>query len=374
MTRQGLPTCLLLAATTVLSACGADGGGGVASSPPPVPTPTAPAPIVVVSQELVNRTPLPASVATIAGTYDTIAWVSKQTYDLKTSGTVLSADVSGIASPSPFKITVDPANHAFTLAGQFSDGRVQRTYVGDSGPALRSTISSNQYYGDFGNQFDINYHFSDGTKSDPQHHIQDLFIAETHSAAPDSSELFHTEMGLRYVSYGNWAFDEYATEQATGTRYLSQSTSATFVYGEHTPPSDLPVSGMASYADAGRFLQLDADFGARSVTAYLDYPAKIILTDGYDGGEGTQVQVGFRATGSASISSAAGFVIPLSGTSATPDPAGTLPDAVAPVTGSFAGAFFGPRAAEAGGLVSLVDAAGKSISDWTAVPFLLEHK
>ena len=82
-----------------------------------------------------------------------------------------------------------------------------------------------------------------------------------------------------------------------------------------------------------------------------------------------------KVVGSAAISAAADFVIPLKGTSTTPDIDGKLPDAIAPVTGSFTGAFFGPQAAEAGGFAEILKANGDVLQDdtrtWSGVPFLL---
>jgi hypothetical protein len=176
-------------------------------------------------------------------------------------------------------------------------------------------------------------------------------------------------MGLRYVSYGEWGRSEYVTDSA-GTHQTS-SQIAKFVYGARTAPSDVPASGKAQYSDQAGFLHLDADFGARTIAANLDYPANVIVSAG-DEGEIRDVVVGVKASGSSVITATADFWIPLTGTSITPDAAQKLPDVIEPVTGTFAGAFFGPKAVEAGGLAEIIKANGDPL--WSGVPFLLGLK
>jgi len=115
-------------------------------------------------------------------------------------------------------------------------------------------------------------------------------------------------------------------------------------------------------------VSLDADFGARTVAADIDYPARTFFEDDQFG-RTYYVDVGVKASGTGSIGSNADFAIPLAGTSITPDPEGMEPDLVEPVTGSISGAFFGPNAAEAGGLTSIIKDSGETV--WQAEPFVL---
>lgn len=364
-----------LLAAALLAACGGGTGGlnSAGSEAAPGPAPGS-GPIRVTSQTIISRTPLPQTVATTAGTYDTVAWVGKQAFDRGAAGAI----TGGLATISPIHVTVDPTSPAFTIRAQFPDGEIQRTYVGNSAQPLYWT---NEFYGDFGYRIEFVFNFSDGTKSDIR--TQDIisFVADAPigtdqirgrlQTSPTTYEtsVFRTEMGLRYVSYGEWAGSEFATDSA-GTRQTSTQI-AKFVYGARTAPSDVPASGKAQYSDEAGFLHLDADFGARKIAANLDYPAKVIVSAA-EYGEIRDVVVGVKASGSSAITAAGDFWIPLTGTSITPDAAQKLPDVIEPVTGTFAGAFFGPRAVEAGGLAEVVKANGDPL--WSGVPFLLGLK
>lgn len=355
MSSQRLTASALIAGAAALSGCGGDGAINSASSNP--------GPVFLTSQTIVSRAALPPTVATTAGTYGTVAWMSDQTYN---GNGAPGAKSSKMLDALAIRIEVDPASHAFTVRSQLPDGDIERTYVG-------SGNGTNSHYDDFGYEIDLVYNFSDGTKSDVQRQIIEQFVAaEKLQKSPETYENseFRTQIGLRYVSLGEWILNDFATDQA-GTRQTRGRT-AEFVYGMRTDPSDLPADGKATYRDAQGVLELDADFGAGTIAADVNYPAKIIESGDDYGQIFKEVQVGVQASGSSSITPAADFVIPLTGSSITPDVAGMLPDVIEPVSGSFTGAFFGPQAAEAGGIAEIVKANGDPL--WAATPFLLEQK
>ncbi len=356
---------LCIAAVAGLSGCSGGAGHSVTS---------AEVPVVVIAQTITNRTPLPPTVATTAGTYDTVAWMSDQTYN---DGAPSSVN-AGISNSSPIRLVVDPASHTFTISALLPEGETQRSYIGSSAAALHSSIATNQFYADFGYNIEFYYSFSNGTKSEALYQDIDKFVADYSVGAnavtrrlqtsPTTFETssFRTEMGLSCVSLGEWLLDDFAIDGSVTKR--TRSRSAELVYGSRTSPSDIPVTGKASYRDSTGELELDADFDSKAISAKLDHPAMV-----FDYGEdGKSVEVGIKAAGSSSITRAADFAIPLAGTSITPDIEGKRPDVIEPVTGSFTGAFFGPKAVEAGGFAEIVRPNGARL--WSGVPFLLEQK
>jgi len=365
----------LLASTLALAACGG-GGSEIASAPPPVAAATS-GPVGLTSATVVFRTPLPSTVATTAGTYDTLAWISDQAFDQTGHP---GTKISGIASPSPIRLTIDPATPSFTIRGQFPEGEIQRTYSPQrtiSGSPLNCTCGGTvpDFYDNFGYRVEIGLKFSDGSSGAQSRDIAQIVIDHSTSGNPSTARLYTSEsafeksafgtgIGLRYVSYGEWGFSQFVED--TSTRQ-TRGLSAQLVYGTRTTPADLPTNGSASYSDATGVLRLDADFGERTIAADLNYPAAVKADDEYP-----FVQVGIKASGSSIITSSADFAIPLAGTSITPDLAGKLPDAIAPVTGTFTGAFFGPQAAEVGGFAAIVKADGELL--WSGVPYLLGRK
>jgi len=387
MTRRNIASFAPVALALALTACGSDGTGSVASVPPPVPGPASASgsppvsgAISVTSQTITSRTPLASSVATTAGTYDTVAWLSDQAFDQNGAP---AAKTEGLLSPSPITITADPASHAFSVHAQLPDGVIERKYVGSSEAALNSSVATNKFYGDFGYHIDFFYNFSDGTKSGLRSQdITHFQVGHSVGADPVTGRLqtsantfehsgFSTDIGLRYVSFGEWDLGDFAVDSAN-TRQVRNRT-AEFVYGLRTAPSDLPASGTASYSDASGVLHLDADFGARTIAANLDYPVSFTkgcnCGDGYGGYEGDTAVIGVKASGVSPITPSADFSIPLNGTAITPVDEDRSHDVIAPVTGAFAGAFFGPQAAEAGGIATIVKPSGDLL--WAGVPYLL---
>lgn len=386
MISRYLQTALALSPLALLSACGSGGVNSTASISPPPPA----RPISVVSTAIIGRTPLPQTIATTAGTYGGVAVLYDTAFDEK--GAQGPTTVSPL-DPSSVRITVDPPGNAFTLKAQLANGTIERKYVGSSDDTLHSSIATNSFYGDFGYNIQYQYTFSDGSKSEVHNLDVDQFsgVIEHSPAvssngtgqsqnAPDRFETssFFTETGLRYVSYGEWYMADMEVDGPFAPTRQTGSRSVRFVYGERTAPSDLPVSGKASYEDdygALNFrkgvLHLAADFGQRTIAANLDYPADILLETDDNGNTTKTAIVGIKASGSSSISAAADFVIPLTGNAIYPDVEGKRPDILDPVTGTFTGAFFGPQAAEAGGFVTL-NSIGDSV--WSSMPFLLERK
>lgn len=118
-----------------------------------------------------------------------------------------------------------------------------------------------------------------------------------------------------------------------------------FVYGLRTAPSDLPVSGVATFegrtdgsCDCWGSATLTADFGAGEVAA------RIAVSD---------VDYAVDMSGSGPISSDADFGFALSGQAQT-FATDTSPASLDDTTGSLSGAFFGPGAENVGGVFSVV--------------------
>jgi len=361
-----------LSAMALLSACG--GGSGVDSATS-VPGPTSSQPVSVVSTTIVGRTPLQQTVATKAGTYDSLAALYVQIFDKGRPGAIT---VTSLDSPL-LKVKVDPAAKAFTLTAQFPDGDVSRSYVGSSAAALHSSVATNEFYGDFGYNIQYQYTFSDGTKSDVRNQDITKFVANEAGSdiggrvqtSPTTyrSSSFFTELGLSYVSYGDWYLSDLQTDGASTMQ--TRGREVRLIYGERTAPSDLPASGKATYEGRDGILHLAADFGDRTITADLDSPARVEVSSDDYGHEYKNAIVGIKVSGSSSISSSADFTIPLAGNAIYPDVESKQPDILDPITGKFRGAFFGPQAAEVGGFVTL-DSVGDSV--WSNQPFLLEKR
>lgn len=378
-----------------LAACGGSesgGGGGIASTPPPVPAVTATAASPVASglrsplQTITGRTPLPQTVATTAGTYETIAYVTRHNYDANGAETGRTAQFT---NPAPLRLTVDPAGPAFTVAWAQDGTTAERKYIGRNGPALYN--GGDDFFADFGNRVTAYYYQSDGTAG-PVRTVDVTRLAAYGPAEPagaefsgalktsantDETSSFSAVTGLSYVSYGSWTRTDFFSDATT--RRPTGSLDVQFIYGQRTAPSDLPASGTAMYRDTTGVLQLAADFAARTIGANLDYPEKFVegcnCGDGTGGWDGNTVIAGIKASGSAPIAADVAFSIPLTGFARTPVDADRANDAVAPVTGTFAGAFFGPQAIQVGGLAEILGENGKPLSDsaqtWAGVPFLL---
>ncbi|MEO7738351.1 MAG: transferrin-binding protein-like solute binding protein [Novosphingobium sp.] len=160
----------------------------------------------------------------------------------------------------------------------------------------------------------------------------------------------------QYVTLGSWNLDP--QEQASGGSYLStgKQTGGSFVYGIRTIPADIPVTGKASYTvsedsreDYNDYsllyapysnTKLNVDFAARTIAALFQYSGHF---------EAGAIPVAVQASGISAISVGGDFNILLSG-SAT---ASSAIPTTSPVSGLFAGAFFGPQATEIGGVYSI---------------------
>jgi hypothetical protein len=168
---------------------------------------------------------------------------------------------------------------------------------------------------------------------------------------------------------------------------VTQETMGIMTFGQRTAASDMPLTGTARYRlqsllaqqggcdasaeDCSGFRDdrtLDADFAKNRLTAQIDTQVNQSIWETDEEGypitdeNGDQKLIGStviasRLAGSASISTTGEFAIGLAGTGTvkTIAPTGTppVPDLSRPLTGSITGAFFGPKAAEVGGIWSI---------------------
>ncbi|QGN55709.1 hypothetical protein GKE62_15290 [Novosphingobium sp. Gsoil 351] len=222
--------------------------------------------------------------------------------------------------------------------------------------------------GQFGNHVTIVDHFSDGSSSTRQF---DAVGARVYGPVNDTSAttteglVFNYNLGLRYVSYGGWERTEYTKDPACNCNRSGPVQTLMFVTGRRTEAGELPHSGTASYSaslvsNAGNSANtirlidsftLSADFGRQTMAARLFTQAGL-RPGGYDGGSFTVT--GLDVNGAGPIRSDGGFTLALAGTSLTPfgGPGGI--DQPGRISGSLEGAFFGPSADEAGGVLHLL--------------------
>ena len=364
MTRQSKLLALPLILT--LAACGGGGGGSVssvASAPSPVAATQAPA------------FALPPTPATTSGNYQTISTVTS----FDRAGTVLPLQLAPAGSVS---LTVDAATRSYTLtvtagAYQFPAGQV--TMPADS--TLGSTRNNPLTTGTI-EQFTPAALIARG----------DL-LASTVGAGTGASgapRVLTTFLRLnnvgqvtgwpRYLSAASWgqSYQENASG-VPGAENFSRTTQTTgfLVFGQRTAAGDIPVVGRARYAlesfpgqhpsifgpytdeDGNRInpdgdTVLEADFATRLLSATYDLTQSFTSDDGGDPIARSVTAV--HATGSTSFSSVGTFALLLAGTGSVHVERNDLvpvPDTSRSVSGDITGAFFGPQAAEVGGIWNL---------------------
>ena len=320
-----LPLCGLM------SGCGGSSGSSfIANIPPPpatpapttTPTPTSPAP-----------TPIPAPTAgavpaTSLGTHDLLG--------------ILRWDTTAPAAPGAFTMTITRPSSGDTYAYKmtaplgFLPGTLTSIDYGPSADWLR----------------DANGHIRVG--------LGKVLPYQTDQNINSGLAL---DAGYSYVSMGEWQW--YLVHLDGGT--AAPGGDLFFVTGDRTPESGIPASGTATY-DARTFallsrdltsgipFTLTADFGGRTISTRIDqdyrYNPNGDLLD--------EPAPGIHVGGSAPFSNSGSFALPLTGTASygynQPEaPAGS------PVTGSMAGAFFGPHAEQVGGVLMLQSSGGVQV-------------
>jgi hypothetical protein len=320
----------------------------------------------VVAFNLVGKVPLPANPGNTTGTYSGIAL----TYD----GGNLDANHAAAAFPGSVKITVDANAQTYTLTVPASSLPINSAAfangpgTGPSDPDNVDDIYVPKREVGFAETRVPKY--SDGSTSAPQ--TEDVSRGGINGeVSVDTQTRVRTYLGLwsigqsaassRYVSLGSWLLSE-ETKDSTGS-YTDQGplSQGYFVFGERTAPGDLPASGTATYhkvidtGDGCGFYcyhgfapsELSVDFGVRTISAAVN------VSDQYNvSGSGSSVNtatVTSQLSGTAPIGSAGDFSIAMSGTGTI----STAPNLTKPLTGLVDGAFFGPQAAELGGVYKI---------------------
>jgi len=326
---------LLASTCSLLQACGGGGGSGVSSTPVPVTVPTQP------TNQAVSRTTtigvdLPPTPALRAGTYNAIGIVNKE-------AAAGNPQVVSDLRSGDLAITVEPATRTYTLV--LAAGAAPNL----SQPArLSYTITDPAY----GHEYTVTTRYANGDvltearKGD----LADQTGPVSNGSFQSGARLF-SGTGKQYVSYGLW-------EVGSSSKGIDQ---VYFVYGDRTPPSAVPASGKATYDSREHFLEwnviyynlddvdikLTADFAARSILADFRLSYFNQAAQRYDAP---------RLSGTGSIGGTGTFAIPMTGVL---NSGATTSD---PVTGSIAGAFFGPDASQIGATFSLSHAGEPTIT------------
>ncbi|QGN55710.1 hypothetical protein [Novosphingobium sp. Gsoil 351] len=343
----------LFATAAALSGCGG-GSGGVASltsTPPPVAQSSQPAgPTASSSSYTVTTIPSPA---TRPGTYQAIAVL-----------TDTASTSYRLAAPGEVQITTYQAGPA---TGDVSY-TIQLTAPALPGGPTSSTATFTPQSRDFSpvglGQIPLKFG-DDLTATDSSGRIK-LNSSRRRDYTNPVSEAFSStrriqnylgtyDVGLSYVSLGEWTYQLAATD-SSGNVY--EKSSVLFVHGDRTPAAQIPVTGTASYRAAslgGVDLTLSADFAQRAMSAQLSQ--EYALSGGSVGG--FSVTTGLDIHGTGPILQSGTFTIPLSGWFIADQNTRT-----SPATGLLDGAFFGPNAMQVGGVFALGTNPGEaSISD-----------
>ncbi|MEO6718529.1 MAG: hypothetical protein ABIM50_14940 [Novosphingobium sp.] len=373
----------LMVLTILLAACGGSDGGVNSVASVPVPAAQV-APTPAPSQAA--RTPLPPTPATTSGTYQAIATYTS----FDASGTSQQTIVpQQLASEGSITLTVDTVTRTYTLSA--TAGPYQF-------PADKMVIPADSDLG-----YTRSFPLTSGTTPDffspaTRQARGDLLAhtVATGAAANGALRVITTYATLfnvgylegfpRYLSAAQWG--QFYQENASGVpgpeNYKqTQGVRGLLVFGQRTDPGDIPVSGRARYAlnsltglgqdDIGtRVLislnaELDVDFASRKLSAIYDFTdsgdlykynedGKLLTDDDGYGIVAGQVTTAVQASGSTFIAANGSFSLALAGAGSvhtqrldlTP-----VPDIAKSLSGSLTGAFFGPQAAEVGGIAFL---------------------
>lgn len=402
--RSALAPCLL---SLLLPACGGAGGGGVASTPAPIPAPApsptptpspapAPGPVTSLGHQESSRTLLPPTPATISGNYKPISAYS--TFE----GTTTTSEMK-VAPAGSLGLVIDAATRSYTLTlsgspVQFEPGRM--TLPASSPLGYRITYIEK---------------FSDGStrpgptidRNNPEAltspiELRDKGYMMTSDVAAGSGangapraqsswiRLFNVGQvagAPKYLSAGYWG--QFYSENTSGVPGAAnfkptKGVVGMMVFGQRTEPGGMPLTGKARYVLNSLFspqgtddngnpvfpygkTTLDIDFATRRLTGNHDLDR---IDDSYQtdedgneivGSDGKPILVhhsvlAIHVSGSTTVANDGAFDLALAGTGnlhAENLEAKTSVDVSKPLTGAITGAFFGPQAAEVGGIWSL---------------------
>ncbi|MBW8783995.1 MAG: hypothetical protein JF593_05050 [Novosphingobium sp.] len=388
ITTQLAPITLALA----LAACGDGGGGngGVASTPAPIPASAA------LATSAATRTPLPPTPATTTGNYQSFA--AYTSYD--SSGLTLVRDSTGrVVSATGAQDIVAPMQLAPQGSVSLAVDAATRTYTlsVDAGPYQfptgRMTLPADTPLGFSRNNPDLSGGPVDWVARGDM--LASTVTAGT--AASGASQVITSFLRLynagqlngspRYLSAAAWG--QFYQENASGipgpeNYKATRETTGILVFGQRTAPGDMPVSGQASYTvhslisppvtdedgnvfDALGDTVLQIDFATKSLSGRYDWKGSgdtfktdadgnTVYDDAGDPIVAEHSDAIVHAAGSTLVGNDGGFNLVLAGTGtlhlARPEQP-PVADLVQPVTGSLTGAFFGPQAAEVGGIAKL---------------------
>jgi len=379
--RRILFTSTVLPLCVFASACGGDGGSRVENVPPPPVTPT-PTP-----------TPTPGSdlpTGTVTYTYPStnpvhirISWLDSPATRAGTT------DLLGRLTINPG--TGNPADWTVrkTAPGEFTMGvgpisgpngqYFQYTLNGPAGiiPGAAPTTTAPSPLISWDINSTVAYRYTNPYGDTPQYLGQrltgenelgaQLFSYDFTRGVTGASQPYGTgtnlhtrldyDVGLSYVAMGEWSWSIVDVNGVTvaGT----PSAKLLFVNGDRTPPSNIPVSGTATYdartllmlssaGTAGIPFTLTADFGLRTIATRIDQDFQNHGT----APDSVPIQ-GIHVSGSAPFSSDGSFDIPLTGTVNYSYANQTTPPPSEAASGDMNGAFFGPNAEQIGGTFSL---------------------
>jgi hypothetical protein len=318
----------------LLTACGG-AGDSVASLPAPSNQP------VTFTHETVVGNPLPATPALTSGTYDVFGVAAT------------AASTSGLGpfsirslNATDLHITVDAATNSYTI---IFDPAV--FHVLDANGVSLSTIGFKIDDPTYGHSYTTTHYGSDGSvgvvsgKGDAGSATQPI----TNPGPPPHREnsAFYSTTGGSYVSLAEWQTDW------NWSHYDNGASDVIFAYGHRSAPSEVPVSGTATYQSIkmiGAFndtnLTLTADFGGRSIGADM---LERFCSCGEVASDGDFLRTR-TLSGSGSIDNQGAFGIALKGTETKAFSATTESS---PIAGTLGGAFFGPDASQIGGYYQL---------------------
>lgn len=319
-----------------LAACGGDGGVNSVSSAPPPPSAAGTATTALVGTSIEKVAPLSDRAGLTDGSYSLKAVIDERTDGVSSSR---------ILAPGDAKLEIDAATRTYTLtvnAADFPSGQafdLENPY----GPLYAAKFGPTG----FGYHIIQTDHLADGTTS-VNEFDNDRCCGYFPIATSDGKGEFtgfYLDIRHRYLTLGYWFYDVVEMVGSSGFRYHAEypHRKIDFVQGIRTEPGDIPASGKASYVDDAGFLHFDADFAARTIAASID------IAPYHDPEDPDYDVTGVSAHGSAPITGNGDFLIALAGSYAQPDGSagGTL-------TGKVDGAFYGPQAAEIGGVYQLL--------------------
>lgn len=382
-----------------LSACGGGGGGSIASTPAPVPLPTpapSPTPVTSLGLQEASRTALPATPATITGDYKPIASYYAFEADLQ-SGDMKVAPAGALG----LKIDAATRSYTLTLTGapiQFETGNLtlpatsplgyRITYVekfSDGSTKPGPTIDRNNPdltgspvdWRDKGYMMTSNVPAGNGATGAPR--VQSSWIRLYNVGQVAGAP--------KYLSTGYWG--QFYSENSTGIPdpanfKPTRGVVGMMVFGQRTEPGDMPGSGKARYEVVSLFnppgsdengkpiypngkTSLDVDFATRELTGRHDLErtdevyesdedgSTILGDDGYPIlYKRSELAIGL--SGFTKVANDGSFAMTLTGNGSLRVEYASdesIIEVAKPLTGSIDGAFFGPQAAEVGGIWSL---------------------